>query len=68
MDMRPALAVAAILVVLVFLVLAVSDLVLEVRQQPTLGQHLRSWANGYPLFAGFFVIFLGALLGHLFWH
>jgi len=68
MDLRPALAVAAILVVLVFLVLAVSDLVLELRQQRTLGQYLRSWANGYPLFAGFLVIFLGALLGHLFWH
>lgn len=68
MDIRPALAVAAVLVVLVFLVLAVTDLVLEVRHQRTLGQYLRSWANGYPLFAGFLVVFLGALLGHFFWH
>ena len=67
-DVRPALAVAALIVVLVFLVLAVADLVLEVRHQRTLGQYLRSWANAYPLFAAFLVTFLGALLGHFFWH
>ena len=67
-DVRPALAVAATIVVLVFLVLAVADLVLEVRHQRTLGQYLRSWANAYPLFAAFLVTFLGALLGHFFWH
>ena len=67
-DVRPALAVAAVIVVLVFLVLAVADLVLEVRHQRTLGQYLRSWANAYPLFAAFLVTFLGALLGHFFWH
>ena len=68
MDVRPALAVAALIVVLVFLVLAVADLVLEVWHQRTLGQYLRSWANAYPLFAAFLVTFLGALLGHFFWH
>ena len=67
-DVRPALAVAAVIVVLVFLVVAVTDLVLEVRHQRTLGQYLRSWANAYPLFAAFLVTFLGALLGHFFWH
>jgi len=67
-DARPALAVAAVIVVLVFLVVAVADLVLEVRHQRTLGQYLRSWANSYPLFAAFLVTFLGALLGHFFWH
>ena len=67
-DVRPALAVAAVVVVLVFLVVAVADLVLEVRQQRSLGQYLRSWANAYPLFAAFLVTLLGALVGHFFWH
>lgn len=67
-DVRPAMAIAVMLVMLVFLVVAVADLTLELRHRPMLGRYLRNWANAYPLFAGFLVVFLGALVGHFFWH
>jgi len=68
MDIRPALAIIVAIMVLPFTVIATADLYLEVRQVPTVAQFLRSWSNAYPLFAGFLVIFFGAVLGHLFWH
>jgi hypothetical protein len=68
MDIRPGLALATAIVVVLLLVIAAVDLYLEVRHQRILGQYMRRWASAYPLFSGFLVILLGAMLGHFFWH
>lgn len=44
------------------------DLWCLVTAKATPGQVIQWWAEDHPILAGFFTLFVGAFLAHIFWH
>lgn len=62
-----AMAVAALLAVLPFAVLAVINIVMALRGWTPLTQLVENYMRRYPIFAALLAGFVGALAGHVFW-
>ena len=55
-------------ITITFVVIAVLDLVCELKGWPPVGRRGQVWAHRSPLLAMALLVLLGALLQHFFWH
>jgi|GEM_PF-5363493 len=62
-----AMAIAAFLAVLPFVVIAVVNIVMALRGWTPLTQLVENYMRRYPMFAALLSGFVGALAGHVFW-
>ena len=62
-----AIAIAAVLAVLPFFVVAIVNVVMVLRGWTPLTQTVENYMRRYPIFAAALAGFVGALAGHVFW-
>lgn len=62
-----AMAIAAMLAVLPFVIIAIVNIVMAIKGWTPLTQLVESYMRRYPIFAALLAGFVGALVGHVFW-
>jgi hypothetical protein len=66
-DAQSGMTAVGIVFVAILLGILGIDVVLELRQQPPLGEWVATWSRRYPLFATALALVFGAMVGHFFW-